>query len=95
MPDNITAPTTERTIDSLIGLIQELGETLGGWTADFFEKLLGFPLPSDLETSVGILVILTVFLAVTEFSKKILWFLVCVGWVLLIMRIAVEALNIG
>lgn len=95
MPDNITTPTTVETIDSLISLIQKLGEELGKWVSSFFEKLLGFSLPQDLEVSVGILVVLTVFLALTEFSKKVLWFLVFVGWTLLILRIAVGVLNIG
>ncbi|KXA95603.1 hypothetical protein AKJ36_00230 [candidate division MSBL1 archaeon SCGC-AAA259I07] len=70
MPANITAPTTEKTVESLLKLIQELGEELGKWTINFFENLLGSSLPSDLEASVGILLILTLFLAGAEFSKK-------------------------
>lgn len=95
MPANVTAPTTEKTIESLLGLVQRIGKELGSWAVSFFEKLLRTSLPSDLEASAGILLILTVFLAGAEFSKKILWFLVCIGWILFLMRIVVGVLNTG
>lgn len=95
MLKNVTAPTTPDVIDSLLSLIQRVGEQLGRWVVNFFEKILGSGLPKELEASVGILILLTLFLAAAEFSRKILWYVVAVGWFLVALRISMEVLSLG
>lgn len=95
MPKNVPPPTPETTIDTLIGMIQGLGEKLGQWVVGFFEKILGTGLPQGLEASIGILMLLTIFMAVAEFSRKILWYVVAVGWFLVALRISMEVLSLG
>ncbi|MFP4589220.1 MAG: hypothetical protein ACOCZX_02570 [Candidatus Bipolaricaulota bacterium] len=46
-------------------------------------------LPPSLTDPLGILVLLTAFLAVAEVAKKITWFLVVVGWILILVRIGI------
>ncbi len=93
--NNVTAPGTGETIESLLVLIQKTVEKASEWLTKFFEGIIGVSLPEEVETSLGILLVLTVFLAGAEFSRKILWFVVAVGWFLLSLKIAVMALNIG
>lgn len=45
--------------------------------------------PESLSAPLGWLVLLTASLAVTEVAKKVAWFVVGAGWLLVVMRIAV------
>jgi|Deesub1362B_J571_1020462.scaffolds.fasta_scaffold00070_73 hypothetical protein len=77
----------------ILGLLSKISEESGHWIVSFFEKITGTDLPQTLESSVGILVLLTIFLGIAEFSRKILWFVVAVGWALVLLRIAVEMIK--
>lgn len=46
-------------------------------------------LPDSLVDPIGFLILLTVFLAVAEVAKKITWFLVMAGWLLILVRIGI------
>ena len=46
-------------------------------------------IPDSLVDPIGFLVILTAFLAIAEVAKKITWFLVLIGWVLILIRVGV------
>lgn len=46
-------------------------------------------IPESLVDPIGFLVLLTVFLAIAEVAKKITWFLVLAGWLLILVRIGI------
>lgn len=87
---DLLGPVPEKAVDAILKLLNKIGHDLGGWVVGFFETLLGSPLPPELEGPVGILVLLTAFLAAAEFSRKVLWYVVGAGWVILVARIALE-----
>jgi len=84
---------SETSFDTVLTLLTTVSEEIGHWVISLFEKIIGNDLPSSLESSVGILMLLTIFLGIAEFSRKILWIVVAVGWALVILRIAVELLG--
>jgi hypothetical protein len=50
---------------------------------------------NSLIDPIGVLALLTVFLAVAEVAKKITWLIVVVGWVLIVIRIVLLAFEPG
>ncbi len=46
-------------------------------------------IPDSLVDPIGFLILLTVFLAVAEVAKKVTWFLVMAGWLLILVRIGI------
>lgn len=49
---------------------------------------------NSLVDPIGVLALLTIFLAVAEVAKKITWLIVVVGWALIVIRIVLLALKI-
>lgn len=50
---------------------------------------------NSLIDPIGVLALLTIFLAVAEVAKKITWIIVVVGWALIVIRIVLVAFKIG
>jgi len=44
-------------------------------------------IPQELVDPIGVLAILTIFLALSEVAKKLAWIVVGVGWLLIVIRI--------
>lgn len=78
-------------LEAVVSFLSTFSSITGHWIINLFERIIGTDLPSTLESSVGILLILTIFLGIAEFSRKVLWFIVAVGWSLVILRIAISA----
>jgi hypothetical protein len=51
--------------------------------------------PDSLIDPIGFLVILTVFMFLVGIAKKITWIIVCVGWILLFIRIIMIIFKLG
>lgn len=49
--------------------------------------------PSSLVDAIGFLGLLTVFLAVAEIAKRLVWIVVAVGWILIVIRMVMVALQ--
>lgn len=49
----------------------------------------------QLVDPVGVLALLTIILALYGFAKRIIWIVVCVGWVLIIVRIILAILKVN
>ncbi|MBC7115193.1 MAG: hypothetical protein PWR13_1417 [Archaeoglobi archaeon] len=81
----------ESSFEAVVGFLSTFSSMAGHWIVSLFEKIIGTDLPSTLESSVGILLLLTIFLGIAEFSRKVLWFVVAVGWSLVVLRIAISA----
>lgn len=66
--------------------------TIAAWTGDKIRVSINtiLPekahLPDGLSDPLGILVLLTAFMAVAEVAKRVTWFLVVAGWVLIFIR---------
>jgi len=51
--------------------------------------------PESVIDALGLLIILTLFMFLVSVAKKIAWVIVCVGWVLLLIRILIIMFNLG
>ncbi len=63
-------------------------------------KLIQFIVPSatfpeSVIDALGVLIILTLFMFLVRIAKKIAWVIVCVGWILLLIRILIIIFKLG
>jgi len=80
---------TEDILTTVMAFIYTLGHWIGGIIVDLLQSLTGVNIPVEIVDAIGVLVILTISLAIAEVAKKAIWVIVAVGWVLIILRIAI------
>jgi len=83
-------------MDVIFHLLQQLNavaETIGGWLLAAVGFILPGVLPSELAAPVGWLVALTAVLVLTEVARKVTWVIVGIGWLLLVARVVMVALQ--
>jgi hypothetical protein len=51
--------------------------------------------PESVIDALGMLIILTLFMFLVRVAKKIAWVIVCVGWILLLIRILIIIFKLG
>jgi hypothetical protein len=79
---------TENILTTVMAFIYTIGHWIGEKIVDLIQSLTGVVLPVEIIDAIGVLVILTISLAIAEVAKKAIWVIVVVGWVLIILRIA-------
>lgn len=79
---------TEDILTTLMAFIYTIGHWLGEKIVDMLQFISGATIPGNIVDAIGMLVILTIFLGIAEVAKKAIWIIVAVGWVLIILRIA-------
>jgi hypothetical protein len=79
---------TEDILTIAMAFIYTIGHWIGEKIVDLLQSLTGVVLPREIIDAIGMLVILTISLAIAEVAKKAIWVIVIVGWVLIILRIA-------
>ena len=82
-------------LTQILAFTHSLAHYLGTWIVLLVQKIL--PMAKELSTladPIGYLVILSLFVLLTTLAKKVAIVLVCVGWGLLLVRIALMALGI-
>ena len=79
----------EDILTTIMAFIYTIGHWIGERIVDLLQSLTGFNIPVEIVDAIGVLVILTIFLAIAEVAKKAIWVIVAVGWVLIILRIAI------
>lgn len=101
-PDGLTAvpaaappppEAPEGFIDQLLTFIYTFAHWAGELLVALLNTLLPLRTPESLINPIGFLALLTVFLVVAEVAKKITWLIVVVGWLLIVIRIALEVLQ--
>ena len=83
-------------MDVIFHLLQQLNavaETIGGWLLAAVGLILPGVLPLELAAPVGWLVALTAVLVLTEVARKVTWVIVGIGWLLLVVRVVMVALQ--
>jgi len=80
---------TEDILTTVMAFIYTLGHWLGEMIVGLIQSISGITIPSTIVDAIGVLVILTIFLAIAEVAKKAIWIIVAVGWVLIVLRIAI------
>jgi hypothetical protein len=77
----------ENILENLLTFIYTLGHWLGEKIVELIQYISGIKLGQEIVDAIGMLVILTIFLAIAEVAKKAIWIVVAIGWVLIIIRI--------
>jgi len=77
----------ENILENLLTFIYTLGHWLGEKIVELIQYISGIKLGQEIVDAIGMLVILTIFLAIAEVAKKAIWVVVAIGWVLIIIRI--------
>jgi hypothetical protein len=77
----------ENILENILTFIYTLGHWLGEKIVELLQFISGIKLGQEMVDAIGMLVILTIFLAIAEVAKKAIWVVVAIGWVLIIVRI--------
>lgn len=64
-----------------------IGHFIGGTVVWLIQSISGVIIPDPIIDTIGLLVILTIFLALVDVAKKVIWIIVAVGWILIFIRI--------
>lgn len=80
-------------LDQALTFLYTAAHGLGQLVANIVEAIVHYQLPADLLDPLGLLILLTALLAVAEFAKRLVWIIVLVGWILIVIRIALEVLG--
>lgn len=80
--------SAQEIIDQLLAFIYSLGHLIGQGIVRLVATILpSMPVPSELVDPIGLLAILTIFLAVATIAKKLVWIVVIAGWALILIRL--------
>ncbi|VVB92931.1 Uncharacterised protein [uncultured archaeon] len=79
----------EDILTSVLAFIYTIGHWIGEKIVGLIQSVAGIIIPQSIVDAIGMLVILTIFLAIAEVAKKAIWIVVAVGWVLIIVRIVI------
>lgn len=77
----------ETLLEDVLSFIYTIGHWIGGKIVELIQFISGIILPQSLVDAIGMLVILTIFLAIAEVAKKAIWIVVALGWVFIVIRI--------
>ena len=78
---------TEDILNTILTFIYTSGHWLGEKIVGLIQSTLSVAVPQNTADAIGLLAILTIFLAIAEVAKKALWVIVAVGWVLIVLKI--------
>ena len=91
------AQTTNSVIDQILTFIDSASTYLGQGVVYVLNLITGDRVSSELEKPIGYLAFITIILllfGLLDFAKRIIWIGIIVGWVLLVVRIILDALNL-
>ncbi len=74
-------------LTTILAFIYTVGHWIGQKIVGLIQSISGVSIPASIIDAIGMLVILTIFLAIAEVAKKAIWIVVAIGWVLIIVRI--------
>jgi len=72
-----------------LSFIYSLAHLIGQGIVRLIDTILpSMSVPTDLVDPIGLLAILTIFLAIASIAKRLVWIVVIAGWVLILIRLA-------
>jgi hypothetical protein len=80
-------------LDQALTFLYTAAHWSGQFVANIVQTIVGYQLSAELIDPIGLLILLTVLLVVSEIAKRLVWIIVLVGWLLIVIRIALEALG--
>lgn len=77
----------ETLLESVLSFIYTIGHWIGEKIVELIQFISGIIIPPTIVDAIGMLVILTIFLAIAEVARKAIWVVVVIGWVFILIRI--------
>jgi hypothetical protein len=80
----------------ILTFLYTIAHQIGEWVLRLLQTL--FPqaaLPMELADPIGFLVLLTVFVVLAQAARKIAWYILIVGWVLIVIRLIMAFFGYG
>lgn len=93
--NGVKGEVADSLLDKLLTFIDSAAEIIGRGLVNLIDMIAGVNV-SDLEKPLGYLGILTaslIFFGALKAAQKIIWFILLLGWGLIIVRIVLEALD--
>lgn len=82
------APGEGAPVDQLLEFIYTLAHRVGQLVVGAVQAVLpDTPLPPALADPIGLLVVLTAFVALAEVARKVVWAVIVLGWLLIAVRL--------
>ncbi|MCX9013973.1 MAG: hypothetical protein OIN89_04115 [Candidatus Methanoperedens sp.] len=79
----------EDVLTTVMAFIYTIGHWIGDKIVGIIQSAAGIIIPPSIVDAVGMLVILSIFLSIAEVARKAIWIVVSIGWVLIVLRIAI------
>lgn len=80
--------------DKILEFLYTIAHFIGQGIIELVQMIVpSATIPTDLVDPIGVLALLTAFLALAEIAKRITWIVVIAGWLLIGVRMAMVALN--
>ncbi len=92
-----TRLATPSAVDQVLTFVESVSDYLGKGLLYLLNLITGDRLSKDLAKPLGYMAFITlllVFFALIEFARKVIWIGVIIGWVLLVVRIVLDALKV-
>jgi hypothetical protein len=92
-----TGIRSQSAVEQILTYIDSAATYLGQGVLYILNLITNDRVSSDLEKPIGYLALITLILllfGILDFARKIIWIAIIVGWVLLIVRIILDALNV-
>jgi hypothetical protein len=93
--NGVKSEVADSLLDKLLTFIDSAAEIIGKGLVNLIDMIAGVNV-SDLEKPLGYLGILTaslIFFGALKAAQKIIWFILLLGWGLIVVRIVLEALD--
>ena len=71
----------------MMTFIYTIGHLIAEKVVLIIQTTSGVIIPSTIVDTIGLLIVLTIFLSLVDIAKKIVWAIVVLGWILIILRI--------
>ena len=92
LPSSPPAPP-EGWLEQLLAFTYTLAHWIGALIVHLVESIVPLQTPAQLVDPIGYLALLTVLLLVAQIAKKLVWYVVVVGWLLIGIRVLLEILE--
>lgn len=84
----------EKILNSVLEYLYTIANYVGQWIINLVNMIVGEDtIPANLGDPIGVLALLTGFLALTEIAKNLTWILVIAGWILIGVRLGMIVLS--
>jgi hypothetical protein len=92
-PHQIT-PETEDAFGKILEFLYTIAHWVGQVVTSLVQSIVPtMAIPDSLVDAIGLLALITAFLVLAEVAKRLAWILVAIGWILIVARIVIVALQ--